>query len=147
MKPDIRPVSILTRAILDTSPAWVLLTAGNGYIYPSAGLRLDGALLMAPDGLCFFDHQRCYPCKADAPFEPIPWVVVEGEEIIREWHGLDWDVVPVTHYWPALDEMSWRVWDTGFPGIKTHHRMHPAPRRQINADGTETPVWVWEADQ
>ena len=23
---------------------------------------------------------------------------------------------------------------------------HPAPRRQISADDTETPVWVWEAD-
>ena len=149
MKLDIRPIEILTRAILDTSPAWVLLTAGNGYIYPSAGLRLDGALLMAPDGLCFFDHQRCYPCKADAPFEPIPWVVVEGEEQIKEWRGLSckFDAQVTSNWGHSYWALFTRMNDETAYETELRPGFHPSPRRQINPDGTETPVWVWEADR
>lgn len=143
---DIRPVSILTRAILDTSPAWVLLTAGNGYIYPSAGLRLDGALLMAPDGLCFFDHQRCYPCKPHAPFEPIPWPVVEDEEIIEALYN-----VPANHtvYLPANYDRYVCETPSGRVTVSMPLRpgYHPSPRRFIDTDGSCVPVWVWEADQ
>lgn len=125
MKPDIRPVKVLTRAILDTSSHWCFIGLSsisgevlqadrlwvlNGVVTKGAPMR--GAVNAMPESA------TCYPCKHYAPFEPIPWALLPGEEEIDAWTALT-----------------------------TRLGFRATPRRQINLDGTETPVWVWEADQ
>lgn len=152
---DIRPVTILTRAILDTSSHWCFIglssSSGevlraerlwilNGVVTKGAPMR--GAVNAMPESA------TCYPCKADAPFEPLPWPLLPGEVEIEEWRGMsckfdaqvtsDWGHT----YWALFTRMN----DETAYETELRPGLHPAPRRQINPDGTETPVWVWEAD-
>lgn len=153
MKMDIRPVSILTRAILDTSSHWCFigLSSSSGEVLQAErlwvlngvvtkGAPMRGAVNAMPESA------TCYPCKADVPFEPIPWPVLDGEEEIEDFRNApaqEFHAERTTIYWVLTHRDGYR-WGCGVDGIPN---AHPAPRRQINPDGTETPVWVWEADR
>lgn len=150
---DIRPVTILTRAILDTSSHWCFIglssSSGevlraerlwilNGVVTKGAPMR--GAVNAMPESA------TCYPCKAAAPFEPIPWPLMPGEVEIEEWRALGPYEPELTA--AGINRPSKWVLDTVFAEYRLDVRpgFHPSPRRQINPDGTETPVWVWEKD-
>lgn len=150
MKPDIRPIEILTRAILDTSPAWMILDGvGRGYHLRTALIRIHPNditfRLNSSDGTWFDKSDTCYPCKADAPFEPIPWPVVEGEEIIDALYN-----VPANHTVYLPDNYDRYICKTpsGLALVSMPMRpgYHPSPRRFIDTDGSCVPVWVWEKD-
>lgn len=153
MKPDIRPIEILTRVILDTSPAWMILDGvGRGYHLRTALIRIHPNditfRLNSSDGTWFDKSDTCYPCKPYAPFEPLPWPVVEGEEQIKEWRGLSckFDAQVTSNWGHSYWALFTRMNDETAYETELRPGFHPAPRRQINPDGTETSVWVWEKD-
>lgn len=140
MKPQLKPFSAITsEAIWSSATHWMLLYPGK----PEAEISADtSAAIMrtwvTPDLLV-------YPFTYDANtggITPVSWPVLPGDELIWKWESEPCSREVV--FYPHLNVWGW----TGSTcDIKARPGLHPAPRRQINADGTETPVWVWEVDR
>lgn len=148
MKPQLKPFSAITsEAIWSSATHWMLLYPGK----PEAEISADtsGAIMrtwVTPD-------LQVYPFTYDAStggITPVLWPVLPGEETIAEWEG--WDTEGTLAFDPVLGWLLLRTrWCRQSPEtalkVATRAGFNPAPRRRINADGTVTPVWVWEADR
>lgn len=153
---DIRPVSILTRAILDTSPAWTITCNGFAATARPVAIRFESVeteyaafrvvVIAGPHNEVRMplEETTCYPCKPDAPFEPIPWPVMPGEVEIEEWRTLGPYEPELTA--AGINRPAKWVLDTVFAEYRLDIRpgYHPSPRRFIDTDGSCVPVWVWE---
>lgn len=143
MKPQIRPFSTITsEAIWHSAKHWVLLTPWVPKIIWSPCRTL------ASIQECAYARRpslQAYPCTYShetGEITSIPWPVLPGEELIWKWESEPCSREVVLY--PHLNVWGW----TGSTcDIKVRPGLHPAPRRQINPDGTVTPVWVWEADR
>lgn len=166
--PDIRPITVLTRAILDSAPAWMII-AGNAFpdmkpvhrvehlLSEQIQCRHDSmgtSLWVASNSGWHIAPATCYPCKPLPPFEFLPWPTLPGEVEIDDWRGLSEGTPTMTTlYRNGKDRDVWSLQDdSGGRYISLHHidtidGMHPSPRHRINPDGSVTPVWVWEKDR
>lgn len=161
---DIRPITILTRAILDSAPAWMII-AGNAFpgmkpvhrvehlLSEQIQCRHDSmgtSLWVASNSGWHIAPATCYPCKPLPPFESLPWPILPGEEEIEEWREIPTDDVKLIQWPSGINRPACWVIHTGTGGrwqIDARPDMHPSPRRRINPDGSVTPVWVWEKDR
>lgn len=143
MKLDKRPLTTLTLDIIRSSPMWMIIYRDGSGSACHAPLVADAFPFI---GLNADKHTTCYPCKSDAPFEPIPWSVVEGEEIIEALYN-----VPANHtvYLPTNYDRYICNTPSGRALVSMPMRpgYHPSPRRFIDTDGSCVPVWIWEKNQ
>lgn len=144
MKPQLRPFSAITsKAIWSSATHWMLLYAHAPFAICSKCYDYEES--QAKHGLAHQIYPFAYH-EATGEIVALPWPLMPGEVEIPQWRGkttaLDEDVVDI------INDCYWWTDSKG-----QHHSVtfrvdeRPSPRRRINPDGTETFVWVWEADR
>lgn len=143
MKPDMRPLSVLTVDILQSSEWWMIVCNDYTDTRRSSAMILYGDALETPYEIYVLDDDsiQCSPATRDEHGRPnfSAWPMLEGEEEIERFRNatLDqWELVRVTD-WAG----GWALKMLGEYEITIDLKdgYHPAPRQGGK--------WVWEADQ
>lgn len=100
MRPDIRPISVLTLEIITSSEWWVIFGRCYTDICRRQDLRIGIGFVYVTDSIgaryFYYDVDSidvfCWPCTRDEKtgmVSPVPWPIMEGEEEISRWQNCD----------------------------------------------------------
>lgn len=148
MKPDIRPISVLTPEIIASSEWWVIFGRCYTDICWRQELRVEDGFVLSIDR-CYDKASIdvfCWPCTRDEKtgmVSPVPWPIMEGEEEISRWQNCNGMLTAEyisknqVGLWLQVPHECGSKVNTS-PVVHARIGFHPAPRQGGK--------WVWEKD-